>query len=369
MRQPLSGAEKSLGGALALLFVAVGTFLVWKKASSPLLVGTLLPVTSAQFLADDRILVVTQSPSGPFPVVAVTHTDGAQTSVSRVWDSQINVYSSPVSADGRWWLVRDYNFRNPTISLFDLNSLIQVRTFTGDGSWLDSRHFEIATKGVAQTWGISKQGGLSLQSQHIFSRPTLRQPSPDGKAALRVVEQKKRVLETDTNSSTYSLVPRDYLRSQTTVVAVPGGKPIGALSGDSWRSLSWREGGKQLWGLAFVDGVFPGRGDIMRFDLATCRSTATRLEMPENVLRSYSLSYLEFRFSGDGRILVASTLDGALLVWGAADGHFLRLLPSPNDRFYRTLGPPQISADSRLLLRPTPQGVEIYRTEQFLPRR
>lgn len=353
MKARLSHSEKQLAGVLIAIPVLFVLFFIWSKVGKPQLLSTPKPVIKAQFAGANRIFVITQDALTRNAALLATYALYDLTSGEELWSRDIDArtgrYELNISPDGQWLLTNSTYTQNG-VTLSDAKTGDVVQTLAqGSARWLDATHFILFRKNERQFWAI-ENGRPQLQHQ---THKNFFIPSPDQTLGIETWHQGGDVARIPT------IRPRNIGIEYDAIVSLKDGKRIHQLPGDGWHSFSWQKKGTQLWGVVVLNAS-PQRADILRYDLATRKTTATRLEISDKV-RDYYFGALDFNFSPDDRWLAAGTSPSVRVVWNAATGRLVKvLIETQNHPGYYTDAEPQFSTDSQILLRPTREGVEFY---------
>ena len=363
MKTRLSHAEKQLAGALVAVAALLIGILVWPRIRNPRLLPTPIPVISAEFVNQNQIFVTMASSrtgnSRPSSVLALYEVASGHQLWSIMSDdpAALNYFTQyRVSPDGQWLLTSHWIGANK-VTLTNTKTRAVLRTFAADfGDWLDASHFTLVRKHDQQIWAI-KNGGPQLErtTKKFFT------VSPDQKLGIESwleEEKTKQAPVAPVAPAAPVAPPQPFRLEHSYIVSTRDGKRLHRLPGDGWRGFSWQKNGTQLWGVAVLT-TSRLRADILRYDLSTRRTTATRLEPSDDRLRR-NLSLMTFEFSPDGR-WAASLHFNSHVLWDAATGLEKKIFEADDPRGYSPRNKPSFSPDSQFLLRPTRKGVELYR--------
>ena len=181
--------------------------------------------------------------------------------------------------------------------------------------------------------------------------------SPD-KKWVAFERRSRELFRSDFNySAPNSKISLGSVGAEIRVCSWPNLKPLATLPGDGFRAPQFSSDGKNLLALAlFRDKSTTVAAYLARFDLATCKTTFSRLQGDVETMRSLELG----SFSPDGRVFVSSATNADGFSFYATDsarllGQKQISLKDPNRGAYFA----HFSPDSRRLLTVTSGGIEI----------
>jgi WD40 repeat protein len=371
MKRPWSPGEKWLLLAPLPLVAFAGMVLFWKQRIEPESLALPMSIVYVKSLPNEKLFVLMEPQTyrvGTFPIGAIYDLSNGSQMKSRVLKTRVNQFNSQVSPDGKLWMVRESrnSFQGDQMSLWDLSNLETIATFKGSYgrmAWIENRSLLVGLRRGDELWKIGQ--GNKISSQDAEPRELL-PVSPNEKW---VVERHRgiSVEYPDYNLNGYEEKSR-FEPQHHYLVSTSHREQKWKLPGDPWRALAWQKGGDELWGVSPLEGAYPQRADMLRFNTVTHETTSIPLEIPANTL-NFSWDAVDFKYSPDGRVLVAGFPSRSLIVWDASTGRFLKFFSDDKKSPPRPDTEPQFSADGQKLLRLTHEGVEIYRIDQLFPRR
>ncbi len=166
------------------------------------------------------------------------------------------------------------------------------------------------------------------------------------------------------------------IKERLFIASWPQLKLEGTLPGNLWMNYVWDKNSKQLQGLTRISaGYMTLQAKVARYDLASRRTSWAIIQPPsqgneqsDRILFHNLLA--QATFTPDGRLLIGGTLirKEGWGVWDTSTGKYLGQMGKPWRGLrteYANYDPPAFSLDSRYLLNPRNDGVEMWALERF----